>query len=244
MPSNDQLAFLHASLERWRAQGLIDEATYQRLHADASTDTPPALFAAGGAAEIDRDLATEVALHIQLDAEVTAADRAASDERAAADRVPVAERPAGLGHALLAAAADIAATPAADESAGQHATRAAIEQRILAHDARTAPPSLWASAVRPFLVANAMWLAGALLIIAGSIYFLRLAWDHLSSVPLHLVVAGVLHGYAAAFFATGYLLSRKQEAHGVGRILFAFACAILPLGSVAVGELVVVALNA
>jgi hypothetical protein len=279
MPSKEQLAFLQSSLERWRTQGLIDETTFQRLSADVERDqdrelaapaaedvhaaaartevAPAPVFSAAAvppvaaiADALDPALAAEVAFHVQLDAEVTARDRAAAEQRAALDRVPVAERPADLGQALLAAVSDLGSVPAAapplaarDAYDARRVNRS-IEQRILVHEAETSPPSLWNSALRPFLVANAMWLAGALLIIAGSIYFLRLAWDHLSSVPLHLVVAGALHGYAAAFFAVGYLLSRKQQAHAVGRIMFAFACGILPLGSVAVGELALVAPNA
>lgn len=208
MVKSEQSAFLQASIERWRQQGLIDDVTFERLRAD-----------------------------------ITAAQRAGAEARTAAAAVPVAERPAQLGQAMAAAAADLVtllpedtAGPSAPAGLAAGHARRSPEQHVLAHEA-AAPGSPWTRALRQFLVTNAMWLAGALLIIAGSIYFLRLAWDHLSSVPLHAVIAGALHGYAGAFFGVGYLLARKRDAHAVSRILFAFACGILPLGSVAVGEL-------
>jgi hypothetical protein len=275
MAQSEQIAFLQASIERWRQQGLLDEATFERLRADIDREAPaqargpevtidarpevmiearPEIMIEAGTAT-DAELAAEIAFHLRLDAEVTAAERVEAEARAAAATVPVAERPAQLGQAMAVAAADLwtllpddASPPGPAALAAGHAlpnTRpdAAIDappsplQRLFAHEAGPAPYSLWTQALRPFLVANAMWLAGALLIVAGSIYFLRLAWDHLSSVALHVVIAGALHGYAAAFFGVGYLLARKRDAHAVGRILFAFACAILPLGSVAAGEL-------
>lgn len=257
MAQSEQIAFLQASLERWRQQGLLDEATFERLRADIDREVPAQTPGPEVTPEVtpDPELAAEVAFHLQLDAEITAAERVAAEARAAAAAVPVAERPAQLGQAMAVAAADLwtllpedARSPGPAAFAAGHASPNARPhetpdahpsplQRLFAHEAGTAPGSLWTQALRPFLVANAMWLAGALLIVAGSIYFLRLAWDHLSSVALHVVIAGALHGYAAAFFGVGYLLARKRDAHAVGRILFAFACAILPLGSVAAGEL-------
>lgn len=270
MIKSEQIAFLQASIERWRQQGLIDDVTFERLRADIDSEVPApeATAAPITGTAVDAEIYAEAAFHARLDAEITAAQRAGAEAHAAAAAVPVAERSAHLGQAMAAAAMDLvtvlpedatgwpqgtAAAPApaglaAGLTAGLTAGQAgpapwlSPAQRIVAHEP-AAPGASWTDALRQFLVANAMWLAGALLIIAGSIYFLRLAWDHLSSVPLHAVVAGALHGYAGAFFGVGYLLARKRDAHAVGRILFAFACGILPLGSVAVGELGHVALS-
>lgn len=217
MKEPEQLAILQTELERWRQRGLIDDATFQRLRADClarATDEPAADPAPSLEDEVEAE-AARVAAGEQADDTPGSAPARSMDEELEAE--------AGL-HTELAAQAETAA-------------RAEIEERIVERDAPRA-------ALRPLLLANAPWLAGALLIIAGSIYFLRLAWDQLSSVPLHVVIAGALHAYAAAFFGVGYLLCRKRDAHAVGRILFAFACGILPLGSVAVGELAHVAVAA
>ena len=246
MVKSEQIAFLQASIERWRQQGLLDDVTFERLRADIERDlpAPPPELAASAGAMPDAAVAARVAFHPGHAAEVPAAQPADAATHAAHEAhaayeahaataahvaVPVAERPAQLGQAVAAAATDLV-TFLPDDANGAPAglaghARLSPESRLIAHQA-AAPGPAWMDALRQFLVANAMWLAGALLIIAGSIYFLRLAWDHLSSVPLHVVIAGALHGYAAAFFGVGYLLARKRDAHAVGRILFAFACGI------------------
>lgn len=61
---------------------------------------------------------------------------------------------------------------------------------------------------------------------------------------LHLVIAAALHLYAAAFFGVGWTLIRRRQAHGVGRILFGFTVALLPLANLAVGELGAVLMKA
>lgn len=121
-------------------------------------------------------------------------------------------------------------------------TAAQVDVALLERDIAQRSPGAWRH-LKPFLYQNALWLAGGLLILFGSLYFLRTLWD-LSSLLWYAAVTVALHGYAGAFFAVGYLLARKREAHAVGRILYAFTLVLLPLASVATGELVALLLRA
>ncbi|ACY18828.1 hypothetical protein [Haliangium ochraceum] len=241
MRDRDQIAIIERALRRWRRAQLIDAATYQRLwaareDAAAHEDTTAPALGASAPAPADPASAAHAALAEAVADAAVVADIAILD-RAAGNRPLDIETRVGpeLERELLGEVAfheQLAASMPAGDAPGEvvaaHQQEAA--RRIVERD------SLWSRAIRPFLLANAFWLAGALLIVTGSIYFLQLAWEHLPSVPLHAVVAATLHGYGAAFFGVGYLLCRKREAYGVGRILCAFAFALLPLGSVAVGE--------
>lgn len=179
---------------------------------------------------LEQALVEEVAHVVAVEATVLAAREEVATAAAAALASPVEARGADLGPALANAALALAVPPGDEPRPPSDAERV-IEAEV----AREA--SGWRRHLRPFLYENALWLAGGLLVVFGSLYFLRLSWEQLSSLGQRLIVAGSLHLYAGAFFGVGYALARRRGAFAVGRILHAFALAILPLGSLALGEL-------
>jgi hypothetical protein len=179
---------------------------------------------------LEQALAEEVAHVVAVEETVLSAREEVATAAAAALASPVEARAAALGPALGSAALALAAPPGDEPRPPSEAERV-IEAEV----ARAA--SGWRRHLRPFLSENALWLAGGLLVVFGSLYFLRLSWEQLSSLGQRLIVAAGLHLYAGAFFGVGHALARRRGAVAVGRILHAFALAILPLGSLALGEL-------
>ncbi|MBW2523729.1 MAG: hypothetical protein JRI23_06115 [Deltaproteobacteria bacterium] len=228
-------------MSEWRTKGLVDAATYDRLRWYYAARQPLALDAADawhGASDavrdadstqgvdgLERDLDDEVQLHFDFERRAAAEKAEREQERALAAAHPPAEREGDVGNAAVEAVADVLAVD-----------RAAPEPRSL-EEAVIERESRWAATLRPFLHENALWMAGGLLTVAGSLYFLGLAWDRLDSAMLHFAIAVVLHLYAAAFFGVGWTLIRRRQAHTVGRILFGFSVLLLPLANLAVGEL-------
>ena len=238
----DQLAFLLHELRLWREQGLIGEDLYQRIraHYAAAGLAPPLprqleLFEREDVRlelELERqarqlvaaDPPPEPCLEQSLEAEARFHEELAAEVERAEILGPAAAT--SMTGAAAAAAADLTCPAPIAEPRGVTPV-----QRVVERD------SFWARWLRPFLDQNALWIAGGLLVLFGSIYFLKLIWDDLSSLAVHGVIAGALHVYAGAFFGVGYALSRRRQAHGVGRILFCFAAGLLPLAGVATGEL-------
>jgi hypothetical protein len=205
----------------------LEQELAQQAERLLEADPPPVRV---DTAALQASVEAEAGYHLELEARVGAARTAASAQRAAVSAQPAAQRTAALGDAVASAAAElIGAGEGAPQAAAQVVS--AAKREVIARD------SLWSTKLRPFFDENALWLAGGLLVIFGSLYFLRLIWDDLSSLMLRAVIAGSLLAYAGLFFGAGYALSRKRDAHGVGRILFCFSAALLPLSSVATGEL-------
>ena len=251
-------------LTGWRREGLVDVPTYQLLRSlyedrapaeDATTDPAPAQAPAQAPpaqhqseldlaleqearrleeeeppeppVDLDADLEQEVAFHLELEQQVARQAEQERSARALACSTPPAQRPAPLAEAAGEAAQDIVRM-----DPGQPAEAPTTPaEHVLQRD------STWPERLRPLLHGNALWLASGLLILFGSLYFLRLIWDDLSSQLLHLAIAGALLSYAGAFFGVGYVLARWRDAHALGRILFCFSAALLPLAGVATGEL-------
>jgi len=265
MAAEAKIAFLLAETRRWYDEGLLDQPTYQairqqyedggertpeeeveaRVPQEDPEDQPPkeeldqsleqeleeqALELVGRDAppepDLDQSLEAEANFHLDLQQRVEAAAEEQQQARSQALDVPASERPAELSAAVSSAAGDImgvlAEAPPKDASPCEE---------VLQRD------SLWSTRLRPFLHENALWLASGLLVLCGSLYFLRLVWNDLSSLLLHSVISLSLLLYGGAFFSVGYVLIRKRGAQMVGRILFCFSTAILPLAGVAVGEL-------
>lgn len=214
MPVTERVGYLLEELSRWRAIGLIDQATHDRI---------ARLYAPVPEDRFEAELEREAELHVEVERQVEQVER---DEQQAvtAARVPPVEREERVWPAMEATARDFAGFVAAPPT-----TDPAVA--VLEREDR------WSRHIRPFLYENALWIAGWLLVVFGSLYFLGLVWGDLGSVLLHVVIAVALHAYAALFFLTGYVVGRRRDAHGVGRTLFGFATALLPLGSVASGEL-------
>ncbi len=216
MPVTERVGYLLEELSRWHAMGLIDEVTHERI---------VRLYAPVPEDRFEADLEREAALHKEVERHVEETARAEQQAAVAARALP-AEREERVWPAISETARDVASFP--PEPPEPHPAVAVLDRE-----------DRWSRYVRPFLYENALWIAGWLLVVFGSLYFLGLVWDDLDSVLLHVVIAGALHAYAALFFLTGYVVGRRRDAHGVGRTLFAFATALLPLGSVAAGELCV-----
>jgi hypothetical protein len=181
----------------------------------------------------DQQLSEEVAFVQGAAERAVDARTERTDQLAAATAVPLVERVPASVASLPADALE----SAAEELGEDQPVEAALIERDLEQGR-----SRWWRLLRPFLYQNALWLAGGLLIVFGSLYFLRSIWD-LSSGLWYVAVAALLHAYAGGFFAVGYLLCRREGAQLVGRILFGFTLALLPLGSVAAGEVVAAALR-
>ena len=192
--------------------------------------------------DLEESLQAEARYHLDLEHRARSASRCEATALREAVSRPAARREANVVSAACSALADVAGVALVDEqpappvgyAAAPRPSTAALQQEVLQRD------SLWSSRVQPFLHENALWLASGLLVICGSLYFLSLIWDQLSSLLLHAVIAGSLLSYGAAFFGVGYVLSKRRKAHAVGRILFCFSAGILPLASVATGELAAV----
>lgn len=199
-------------IERWRACGLIDEATRQRLALLYWRD-----------AALERELDEQAQFHLEMErrAEAARAFRHAAWQGLGA--VPVSERASKLVEAARAAARDVASVDFGPPPAPP-------EAKILERE------SAWSALLRPFLYEHAPWIAGGLLVLFGSLYFLSSIWYELSSVPLRAVITAALHVYAAAFAGVALVLGRR-EAFAASRALICFALGLLPLGSVALGEL-------
>lgn len=248
MATEAKIAFLLAETRRWYDEGLLDHPTYQAIQQQYGGGGPQApqedpaeqdleqeleeqaLLLVGDDAppepDLDEYLEAEASFHIDLQQRVEAAAEEQQQARSQALSVPASERPGSLSAAVSSATKDLMGVleegPAEDVSPAEE---------VLQRD------SLWSTRLRPFLHENALWLASGLLILCGSLYFLRLVWNDLSSLLLHSVISLSLLLYAGAFFSVGYVLIRKRGAQTVGRILFCFSMAILPLAGVAVGEL-------
>lgn len=242
MATSDHLAFLLGELDQWRRRQLIDHATYERLRwfyaarhpmaadaldarCSASRSLPAPPPTTQSVDEWEHQLHEHVQLHFRFEELAAREQRERDAEREAASAEPVASRTSSLSGAVLEAASDLLVV---DDAQPEPPT---VEQQIVERESR------WSATIRPFLHEKALWIAGALLTVAGSLYFLGLAWDRLDSVMLHFVIAAALHLYAAAFFGVGLTLVRRRQAHTVGRILFGFTVVLLPLGNLAVGEL-------
>ena len=186
---------------------------------------------------LEQQLALEVEFHQQLERQVRATAHAESSIARAVAQRPLQQLSTGQAVAAASAAlCDVVGVGVATAAADPE-PRPSPQQQALQRD------SLWSSRLQPFLHENALWLASGLLVLCGSLYFLSLIWDQLSSLLLHGVIAGSLLSYGAAFFGVGHVLARKRQAHTVARILFCFSTAILPLASVATGELAAVLLR-
>ena len=246
-----EISFLLAELARWREEGLLGEATYRRLVGRYARWVPAVLIPRPQELEqelqqqaqqllaqdpppepdLEQQLEAEVAFQLDLEQQVKAAARSEQARLADVVQVPPAQR-ADQPAAALSAVADVVGGPLAAPQ-----PRPTPQQQVLQRD------SFWSSRLLPFLHDNALWLAGGLLVIVGSLYFLGLVWDSLSSLLLHSVITVALLGYGGAFFGVGYALSRRANGGAVARILYCFAAAILPLSSVATGELAALLLH-
>lgn len=229
----------------------LDEELEAHARALLTNDPPPA-------PSFEQELAAEVNF-VEVMGEHLQRAHAVHEASQAARRQGAQEPPSSLGaaaRALLAAAgaglgegppdrAAVADAVDAPERAAATAVEPVFEQQVdvalLERDLEQRPAGPW-KLFKPFLHQNALWLAGGLLVLFGSLYFLRTLWD-LSSLLWYAAVTVTLHGYAAAFFAVGYLLARRREAHAVGRILYCFTLVLLPLASVANGELIALLLR-
>lgn len=83
---------------------------------------------------------------------------------------------------------------------------------------------------------NIGWFIGALLVLAGSVYGVREAWNALGDVARHAVVAGALLAYHAAFVGAGAALSRASAS--AGRVLATIGAGLLPMTLAVLASLV------
>ncbi len=210
MSSPQSVTFLLGELGRWRDAGLIDAATHERI-ARLYAPVPEDAF--------DAELEREASVHAEVERRAAEVLRRERDAARAARVKPERRRPRAV--AALSASANDVATFRVDAARDPEPAAVALEREGL----------------RALLYDSALWIAALLLVVFGSLYFLRLVWDDLDSVLLHGAIAGALTAYAALFFGVGYVLCRRRNAHVAGRTLFGFAMALLPLGSVAAGEL-------
>ncbi len=81
--------------------------------------------------------------------------------------------------------------------------------------------------VGAWIYGNIGWFLGATLVLAGSLYGVREAWQTLDDVPRHLVVAGALLGYHAGFVGVGAVVARRSQ--GPGRVLAGIGWMLLPV---------------
>ena len=87
---------------------------------------------------------------------------------------------------------------------------------------------------------NIGWFLGATLVLAGSLYGVREAWQALGDVPRHLVVVGALLGYHGGFVGVGALLGRSDQtgSRAAGRVLATIGWLLLPVVAVGLSSLV------
>jgi hypothetical protein len=90
--------------------------------------------------------------------------------------------------------------------------------------------------VGSWIYENIGWFLGATLVLAGSLYGVREAWQTLGDVPRHLVVSGALLGYHAGFVGVGAVVARRSQ--GPGRVLSGIGWLLLPVVFVALSSLV------
>lgn len=88
----------------------------------------------------------------------------------------------------------------------------------------------------PVFSENVGWFIGALLVLAGSVYGVREAWNALGDVARHAVVAGALLAYHAGFVGAGAALSRASS--GAGRVLATIGAGLLPMTFAVLASLV------
>ena len=89
--------------------------------------------------------------------------------------------------------------------------------------------SAWNESVRPFLVENVGWFIGGFLVIAGSLFWIRLAWNAFEAVGRHLLSVTVLLAYAAGFVGVGFWLKKKQALPTASRAMAYVGLSLLPV---------------
>lgn len=80
---------------------------------------------------------------------------------------------------------------------------------------------------KAWIYENIGWFLGATLVITGSLYGVREAWQTLSDVPRHLIVSGALLGYHAGFVGIGAIVARRAQRPG--RVLAGIGWLLLPI---------------
>jgi hypothetical protein len=234
-------ATVRRHIERWRADGLVDDATAVRLEASLSAGQAEALVPP--VAPVPPQAPEDPAARVEAWADgVAAALREAAewrpgwgaalarslDEAAQAEREQAARRRAGdsgeddLGSALGSGQALFAQ--------GSGALGGGLEAVVALDEGPASAPRLneyiW-------------WFLGAVLVLGGSLMGVREAWRALGGVPRQLLVTGALFGYHAGFIGLGVFLSRRSPP--AGRILAGIGLALLPVVFVALSALVALA---
>ena len=93
--------------------------------------------------------------------------------------------------------------------------------------------STWNAVGKPFLYEGIFWFLGAVLILAGTFYFVAESWAGLGSVSRALLVFSVAAAYSAAFGIGGAVMSRKPRLLPAGRALGAIGAAVAPIAAIA-----------
>ncbi len=98
--------------------------------------------------------------------------------------------------------------------------------------------SLWADALRPFLIGHWYYVLGAFLVLSGGIYLLSTVWASISSLGRHLVTFGLLASASGGFASFGRYLSRAFPEQSAGRAFWLIGFGLVGITASASGAII------